>query len=355
MSIIFFGIKRMLNKKKNLIAIYILPIIFSIFIMNMYMPSGKVGIIDKDNTRFTQIFKRGVGINYKVVHVEEKNIKNEIQNGNVNSVIVIDKGFTSDLLNNKSVKLKTYGDEKSTLYSIVNEYINAFIINSKEKYLSSKGNIETFYKNMSNSIYGHEIYISDNLAVYKNKILLMLRFLIMFMLLGCLTFTRTVMDDNKRVFAAPITVRKYIFQNSIVLFILEMFQVLLVFIESIILCGNVMLEYFLPLLMLFAVAIVMFITFSILIRYKFKYGLISNALVIIPMCMLGGCWWNSEFMPQTFQFIAQFMPIRWIVEGMENILFYGYSKALIIDIFIILLFSAAFLFIGTVNKKDLMN
>ncbi|PJI08120.1 MULTISPECIES: ABC transporter permease [Clostridium] len=356
MSIIFFGIKRMLNKKRSLIAIYILPAIFSLFFINIYISSSKIGVIDNDNTRLTQILKKGIENNYKMVYIQKKNIKSELQNEYVYSVISIDKGFTDVVLNNKEgVKLKIYGDKNSAIYNVFNEYVKAFITNSQKENLNSKGNTETFYKNMGNSIYGNEIYFSNNSSLNKMKILVMLRFLIMFMLLGSLTFVKDLMNDNTRTFAAPIDLKSYILQNSVVLFIFEMFQVILIFIETTVLCGGLIFKYLLPLLILFSAAIIMIINFSILIRYRFKYGLVSNAVVIIPMCMFGGCWWNMDSMPQIFQFISQFTPVKWVVDGIENILFNGEPKALFIDICMILLFSAAFLFIGTVNKKDLMN
>lgn len=356
MSIIFFGIKRMLNKKRSLIAIYMLPVIFSFFLINIYMSSETIGVIDNDNTKLTQALKQGIENNYKIVYIKKKNIKSELQNENVYSVISIDKGFTNTVLGNKkSIKLKIYGDKNSANYNIFNEYVKAFIIDSQEENLNSKGNIETFYKNMGNSIYRNEIYFSNNSSLYKIKIVIMLRFLIMFMLLGSLTFVKDLMNDNIRTFAAPIDLKSYILQNSVVLFICEMVQVILIFIEAAVVCGGLIFQYLLPLLILFSAAIIMIINFSILIRYRFKYGLVSNAIVIIPMCMFGGCWWNMDSMPQIFQFISQFTPVKWVVDGIENILFNGDPKALFIDICITLLFSAAFLFIGTVNKRDLMN
>lgn len=45
-----------------------------------------------------------------------------------------------------------------------------------------------------------------------------------------------------------------------------------------------------------------------------------NSIIIVSTCMLGGVYWPVEIMPQFMQFIANFIPQYWMIQGLENIM-----------------------------------
>jgi len=44
-----------------------------------------------------------------------------------------------------------------------------------------------------------------------------------------------------------------------------------------------------------------------------------GTLIMTPTCMLGGCFWDIDFMPEFMQKISYFMPQRWAIEAVEKL------------------------------------
>lgn len=80
-----------------------------------------------------------------------------------------------------------------------------------------------------------------------------------------------------------------------------------------------------------------------------QFGYLSN-LIIVPMCMLGGCYWPIDFMPDTLQKIANFVPTSWLIKATEKIIYGAKLSEVYIEIFIIILFTITFFLIG-INKR----
>lgn len=353
MNIILFGIKRLMNKKSMVIFVYLLPLIFSIFVMNISTSKIKVGFVDDDKTKLTKIIRNKLEDNYDLVCVKSDESKIAIANNSVTTVIAIEKGFTKNIFYGKDIKLKLYTDKKSEYHKIVNQNISILIQNARRIYSISNKNVNIFYKNISKPIYKTQISNSTGKMKQQGTISIMFNFLVMFLLLNSCIFSRSVINDDRRIFAAPISVRSYVLQNLSLLVLVDIIQVLLVFVEITILYGSIIFQYFLPLLLLFLSASIMSVTFAMLLN-----GVLNKtwqtSFSIIPMCMLGGCFWGIDNMPKEFRFAAQFVPTKWVVDGINNILIYNNYKVLNMDILIILLFAIAFLFTGTITKKDVI-
>ncbi|MCR8657568.1 ABC transporter permease [Paenibacillus endoradicis] len=45
-----------------------------------------------------------------------------------------------------------------------------------------------------------------------------------------------------------------------------------------------------------------------------------NSIIIVSTCMLGGVYWPVEIMPQFMQYIANFIPQYWMMQGLEYIM-----------------------------------
>ena len=53
-------------------------------------------------------------------------------------------------------------------------------------------------------------------------------------------------------------------------------------------------------------------------RSSYEAGAAST-LVITPTCMLGGCFWSAEFMPDIMQKISYIIPQRWALDAVKTL------------------------------------
>lgn len=74
-------------------------------------------------------------------------------------------------------------------------------------------------------------------------------------------------------------------------------------------------------------------------------GAISN-LIIVPSCLLAGCFFPMEIMPDTVRKISTFLPQHWLLDAV-NKLQQGYSLgSLYLNIAILLAFATVFALIA---------
>lgn len=91
-----------------------------------------------------------------------------------------------------------------------------------------------------------------------------------------------------------------------------------------------------------------------LIRNSAQLGQVNN-LVVIPTCMLGGCFWPVGMMPDFMQKLANFMPQRWAIVALEHSAA-GSSLAQIgLQLGVLLLFAAVLLAFGAYTLQPARN
>ena len=98
-------------------------------------------------------------------------------------------------------------------------------------------------------------------------------------------------------------------------------------------------NYFLSLLnvLIFSIAIASLSIFigSVLKKEDLIIGV--SILLANIFAALGGCWWPSEIVPQTFQTIGMISPAYWAMDAFHKIIFFNKGLADILLNFIVLL------------------
>lgn len=67
-----------------------------------------------------------------------------------------------------------------------------------------------------------------------------------------------------------------------------------------------------------------------------------STLIVTPTCLIGGCFWPVYLMPDMMQKIAHFMPQWWVIDAIQHIQSGGRLTDILINIAILLAFTAAF-------------
>lgn len=363
MIVFIFNIKRILNKKKRLLAMYIIPIFISILAtqVTFYLPKLQVGVVNLDNTRLANIFIQNLNEDYNVKNIDKTKIKGGISSSELDYAIIIDKGFEKTIMRGKEPKIRAFYDGRSDLYKMVNESISAFIHKASSTALQYNKDSKMFYNKLSSFISVNKVKLIETEVNKKTCIQVTLSLLIMLMLYNAINITSDIMNDKHeklRSFAAPITIRSYMAQIIFTLFLLELLQVIILFAVLIIEYKIVIIKYILKLFLLYSVFSITAVSFALFLNYitrRYARRRIISSVVVVPMCMLGGCFWDFRLEPKPFQFIAQFIPTTWVSSATYAVLddkSYGKFGTYL---GMLLLFSLVFLMLGVFTKKDIVN
>ncbi|MGB7606256.1 MAG: ABC transporter permease [Lutisporaceae bacterium] len=367
MTIFLNNLKRLSRDKFILIVMLLLPIIFIAF--SMYAVGGdrplNVAVIDYDDTKLTSILKDNLRSSSNLIELQEQDIKQKLINGKLEYVIKIDKGFTQDLIDGVDVKLQSYSLKETNTSIPIKVFIDSFINSSKNIAFTARGNEEEFYKGM-------ELYLSDIVAVdyrsientehdTKSNSLLSFGFLVMFMFFMATSSTTLVLEDKhlntySRVLSSPITTRNYFIQNLLSYIAIMLIQVFAVFTLLIFIFRADLGPSIINLLILYSVFTLASVALGLTICSFSKDLKQANAmayLITIPMCMLGGCFWPREIMPEVLQQLSNFIPVTWVLKATEKLLYGSSITAISSELGILLLFALVFFIAGS-NKKIML-
>lgn len=345
----------------------VLPIIFISFSMYAFSVNRPINIavIDYDNTKLTSILKDSLKDSANIIELQEQDIKQKLINGKLEYAIKIDKGFTQDLINGADVKLQSYS-LKETNYSVpMKVFIDNFISSSKNIAFAAGGSEEKFYKGM-------ELYLSDITAVDYQSIegterdtkintLFSFGYLVMFMFFMSINSTTSVLEDKQlntygRVLSSPITPRSYFIQNIISYITIMLIQVFATFAIMIFIFRADFGPSIVNLLILYTVFTLTAVALGVAISSFCKDLRQANSLaylIIIPMCMLGGCFWSRDIMPKVLRQLSYFTPVTWVLKASEKLLYGSSISAIGSELAVLLLFALVFFIAGS-NKKIML-
>jgi ABC-2 type transport system permease protein len=360
------NLKRIFKSKGNLIIMFILPMVFiTLFMANSFSGSKiAVGVIDKDHTKYTAMLVNYIKTQNDVVTLEEKDIKSKLISGRINYALVIDKGFTHKIINNTEVDLKGYSIQETNISLPTKYYIDSFINSSKNIGKAAKGNEEAFYEGIENYQKGsfQTAYTDfENRKAKGVNTVTGLGFLIMSMIFLSNNTAQLVLDDKKnktffRIFAAPISTKNYMLQNILSFFAILFIQLVVIFsIMTFVFkayFGPSVLNVFILFAIFSAVCVSLGVAIASIAKDSRQAGTLST-FITVPMCMLGGCFWQREMMPDLLQKIGNFMPTTWVLKATNNLVDGGSLTSVYMEIGILLLFTLVFILLGSWKKADI--
>ena len=152
-------------------------------------------------------------------------------------------------------------------------------------------------------------------------------FTIMFMM-GLLTSAvAVIMEDRRkrtmaRVYTAPVHAYEIALGNFLGSFVIGMIQIVMVLgVSRWLLHYDAGIPFGIHFMILSAFMLVSMgiaSTVAGLIRNS-KNANMLNSLIIMPTCMIGGCFWPISFMPDYMQKLANVVPQKWAIQAVETI------------------------------------
>lgn len=359
------NIKRILRNKLSFISMLVLPMAFIVFIMLSNLSSSIiVGIADNDRTAFTKYINDKLSEKCTVVNINKEEISKQLIDSKINYAVVFDKGLTQDIIKGQDTALKTYKIQETNLTVSTKYYLNDLINSSKNISRAANGNSDEFYNLLKKYEAGNYTMKQDTLGNRKMASTYdSLGFIVLAMLLFAGNSTSMIIKDKEnktffRITTAPIKLWKYMFENILSYIVLSILQIIaLFFIIIYFFNGNFGVSPFNVFILFTAFSLVsvsMGVAIASLSKTRRQASVIVT-LLTTPMCMLGGCFWSIDIMPDALVKIANFVPTTWVIKGAQKAFFNSSFEAILPYLSVLILFSIVFFLLGSFKKEDVSN
>jgi ABC-2 type transport system permease protein len=352
------------RKKGNILIYLFLPLLGVLLSMLIYSGEGssplRIGFVDLDKSRLSADFASALSASdgYNITGLGEKDINESLLGGNQDAVLVVPKGFEQGIFGNAPAKVELVSIKGLETTVWLENYTNLYTRNLVDIAAASEGDRAVF-----DSIYSG--YRANPLKVTavrledeKNSKLATVTsmgFLIMFVMLGAGMTSQLILNEKKtrtyyRICSAPVSAKSYIAANAVTSLIIVAFQIIAM--QLVIKCV-LRLETYVPDLLMFVILMIFGIAaigISLVVTAFSTSSYMAstlNTLIITPTCMIGGCFWPSEFMSEAIRKIAFFVPQTWALDAIRKL--QAGTENIAINLAILLAFAAA-LFLVAIYK-----
>ncbi|WGU92440.1 ABC transporter permease [Paenibacillus dendritiformis] len=352
------------RNKKNWLIYFGLPVAGVLLSMMIYAnhSSGtlRVGMLNLDGDQaITQDAIRFLeGLNQiKITVMDEALMKRDLAAGNLDSGIVFGEGFAASVRAGKPEHLDIISVKGTQVTAYVKAMLQNFVGNVAAIGRSAGGDdarFDTIYAAYSQQRFKVTAETLGDTSNMKSMTYQSIGFLVAFMMYSAVSMSEMILKEKEnrtflRLLSAPVSARSYVLSNvavNVVVMLLQITVTLIVMknilhIDSGIPYGNIIAA-----LILFAFTA---ISLSLLIvafsKSSAGAGALQN-LIITPSCLLAGCFFPMDIMPDTMRKISHFMPQHWLLD-MINKLQQGVPLgSLALNMAILIAFAAVFALIA---------
>ncbi|WP_312116904.1 ABC transporter permease [Brevibacillus reuszeri] len=316
------------------IGLPIVGVLISMLIYSSVSTSTiRVGVINQDGsqpiTLDTIRFLEGLS-HVKVTVTDEQTLQSDIVKGNLDTGIIFEEGFADSIRRGQPDHLNMVSVKGIQVTAYVKTMLQSYLGNIAAIGKEAKGDEAAFssiYAAYSQRNFTLEAQAMPNTSITKEMTYRSLGFLISFMMFSAVNMSEIILKEKEnrtflRLLSSPMSARMYVISNVVVNMLLMLVQIVVTLfvmknvfhIDSGITYGQMI-----PALLLFALAAV---ALSLLIVAFAKStsgaGALQN-LIITPSCLLAGCYFPMEIMPDTVRKISNFLPQHWLLDMINKL------------------------------------
>jgi len=363
MSNIFIITKNILYriaKKRSSILMHIIVPVAVILVMTMLFTSGSEGVyraavVDLSKSQTSEYLLSEVEATGKfaVVDISEDEASDYITEGMSSFVLVIPQSFEDDILSGDTPNVEMMSLKQSEGAAWMQQSLNIQISNLKDAAYGANYQKEVYFEIIENTNDSRIKLESKKVDDYSGDIYAtqpLMGMYLMFVLMSASTTAFLILDEKRkgtfaRIGTAPISPRAYTFANVLSNMIILTIQLVLVLV---LIKRVVKIDFYTGDFELFIILfsyILCCVGFGVLVASATNKIGRANAifyLILSPSCMISGCFWPIEFMPDSLAKLSLITPQRWALDAI-NIAQKGENILLPV---LILIAYASLLFIG---------
>lgn len=316
------------------IGLPIIGILISMLIYSSVRTSTvQVGVINQDGnhpiTVDTIRFMEGLS-HVKVTVTDEKTLQSDLAEGRLDTGIIFKQGFADSVRNGQPGHLDMVSVKGIQVTAYLKAMLQSYIGNIAAIGKEAKGDEAAFssiYAAYSQRNFTLQEKAMPNTSTTKAMTYQSIGLLISFMMFSAVNMSEIILKEKEnrtflRLLSSPMSARMYVISNVVVNMSLMLVQIVM----TLFLMKNVFhidsgIPYgqLIPALLLFALAAV---ALSLLIVAFAKStsgaGALQN-LIITPSCLLAGCYFPMNIMPDTVRKISNFLPQHWLLDMINKL------------------------------------
>lgn len=357
------------RKKFNIVVYLILPVLIILFVMVVYGTQDSKLIVGLNNKAVNGVLSKDFvnALNkqdkFKIQVVKNQEINDLVAESKVDCVITIPEDFDEGVYNASAKKIMITTIKGQEVTGWIQNYVN-YYMKSLMSLSKASGGDKAIFDKLYEGFKVQTLTVNSNLvkdnSVDKSKTVHSVGFLIMFMLQGAITTSGFILKEKKektyfRIFSTPVNSKVYIGANMLANMCIMIVQsILVIFSSKYIFKLNTGLPdlEFLSILVIFGLVCVTFGILLVAFTSTSRQAGALATLIITPTCMLSGCWWPIEIMPNFMRQIANFLPQTWALEAIKELqsgkTYIGMAPVLGILIF----FALSFFLIGMYKMRS---
>ncbi|TCZ76619.1 ABC transporter permease [Paenibacillus albiflavus] len=352
------------RNRKNWFFYIGLPIIGVLVSMLLYsnVNTGtlKIGIINQDSnqTITSDAIHFVEGLNQvKITLTDEETMNREIAAGKLDSGIVFKAGFADSVRSGTPSQLDIVSVKGAQVTAYVKAMLQSYIGNVAAIGQSSHGDAAAFdtlytaYTKHNFKLTSETLQDSSNMKMMTYQ---SIGFLVMFMMLSAFNMMEGIIREKEnrtflRLLSSPMSSRAYVLSNvvvSIIILLIQIVVTLIVMKNVLQIDTGISFVQLVPALLLFSLtAIALALMLIAFAKGSTSAGALQN-LVIVPTCLLAGCFFPVDIMPDTVRKISNFTPQHWLLDMINKLQQGETFGSLYLNIAILLAFAVAFALIA---------
>jgi ABC-2 type transport system permease protein len=369
--------RRTIGNRKGFLMLVLLPILIISAIIGIFghASSNKAPIViwNEDQSWMSAPIMEAIqSVDTYEVHIHDAQetetdtlriLKEGVNDSKWGAAVHIPAGFTERLLEGKEPKVSLIRKNEqlwnAALLITLTEVTNRLVRNVHMAAESSSD--KTIQESLVRQLLDQQVQVKVKVTIkgsvqpYNNALVLVMGLMLMFIMILVNQSIHGIMEDRgnrtmARMFAAPVRAWEIAVGNFLGCLLLGTLQLVLILTVTRYAIGfdfGMPLGKMLVVMELFLLSAVGIATaVAGLVRSSVSLGNINN-LVVIPTCMLGGCFWPVTMMPDFMQKLSNFTPQRWAIAALEQVQSGATLTEIGVELGILLLFAAVLLAFGS--------
>ncbi|QMV40323.1 ABC transporter permease [Cohnella cholangitidis] len=373
------NVRRTIGSRKGFISLVLLPVLVVSVIIGLFGQTSDeivpLAVKNEDGNWLSDEVVASV-LAVETYRVSEpkgdlEQLKQEAYEGKWGAVIYIPPGFTDKLLRNESASVQLFRKNEQmwnvSLGMTITETTERIARNIRLAALANpepSRQAELVRELLKQQRDNGPIIAKEHLVKrFSNTFVLVIGLMLMFVMMMVNQSIHGVMEDRGnrtmlRIYSAPVRTWEIALGNFLGCMTLGTLQLLAILILSRYIIGfdiGIPFGKLLVIMEFFLLAAVGISTAAAGIIKNYAQLSSINNLIVIPTCMISGCFWPVSLMPDFMQKLSNFMPQRWAIVALEEVSSGAALSEVALHIGILLLFGIVLLAYGAAVLKPAQN
>ncbi|MCG6795910.1 ABC transporter permease [Geobacillus sp. YHL] len=326
-----YTLKRTFRRKINFLLYFGTPLAAILLSLFAYGSSPakdvRIGVVNEDHGR---VADDAIRFLKQIDHLSVKSVKlsavdDQITSQKVDGVLIFPQGFSESVQHGQPRPIQLVSLKGAEITMFIKSYLHEYIDHLATLGRLANGDRDLFwkmYERYQQAPFRLSVHSLSDTAKQKGVTYQTIGYLVMIMLMSAGNLTEIIIKEKEertysRLLTTPIQARTYVLSNIVVNLLMMAAQIIvtIVAMKNIFhIDPNISMWQMALVLLLFSLSAIGLSLITVMFANSSASAGALQPLVTVPTCMLAGCFWPVELMPEFLQKAAYFIPQRWALD-----------------------------------------